>query len=309
MSKYNYLLKKIRETDFSTKPFKHLYIENFFNEKDFSDIINSPQINLPVVNSDRELYNSLKKNGYGIISFPGTSTNFNEYESWHKSKKDSNLASETTTSFGIVFRLEKPESSIKELFDFIGSDIFNNTISEKFEIDQSSLTSDNGIQKYLDGYEISPHPDIKKKALTFMVNINPNYKNQEYNTHYLKFKDKWKYVQEFWKYNDNFDRCWVPWDWCKTEKIQKANNSIVIFSPSEETMHAIRANYDHFTSQRTQLYGNLWYDEINITNKPEWENYVIKENDQSNRKITSLRELSRKIKNRFSRKKITKRNI
>ena len=217
--------------------------------------------------------------------------------------------SETTTSFGIVFRLEKPDTRIKELFDFIGSDIFNNTISEKFEIEQSNLTSDGGIQKYLDGYEISPHPDIRKKALTFMVNINPNYKNQDYNTHYLKFKDKWNYIKEFWKYNDNYDRCWVPWDWCKTEKVQKANNSIVIFSPSDETMHAVRANYNHLDSQRTQLYGNLWYNNINIKNKPEWEDYIIGENIKSSKKINSFKELFHKINERVSRKNTLKRNI
>ena len=46
-------------------------------------------------NSIKNLYlvkaNLMAKNGYGIISFPGTSTNFNQYESWHKSKENSKL--------------------------------------------------------------------------------------------------------------------------------------------------------------------------------------------------------------------------
>ena len=39
---------------------------------------------------------------------------------------------------------------------------------KKFNINTDSYRSDIGIQKFLDGYEISPHPDIRSKAITFM---------------------------------------------------------------------------------------------------------------------------------------------
>jgi len=57
------------------------------------------------------------------------------------------------------------------------------------------------------------------------------------------------------------ERCWVPWDWCTTVKQQTQNNSIVILSPSFDTIHAVKASYCHLEGQRTQLYGNLWYKE------------------------------------------------
>ena len=56
------------------------------------------------------------------------------------------------------------------------------------DLEQCSI--DTGIQKYLDGYEISPHPDLRKKVLTFMININTSEQafKESYHTHYLEFK-------------------------------------------------------------------------------------------------------------------------
>jgi len=304
MKKYQYLLEKIQNEEFQDKPFKHLYIENFFNKEDFNEIINSPQIKLKNCFSDNELFNELTKSGYGIISFPGTTDNFREYENWHKNKKRNNLVSSATDSFGIVFRMESPDEILKDLFNFIGSEEFNATLAEKFNIPINNCTYDNGIQKYLDGYEISPHPDIRRKALTFMVNINPNYSKQDYNTHYLRFKEEFKYVQSFWEGNPDIDRCWVPWSWCESIKTQSVNNSIVVFSPSNDTIHAVKANYDHLNSQRTQLYGNIWYNENSPTVKPEWEEFDIINNIRPRNK-----NILRKIKNKLFRNEVLNRNL
>ena len=40
------------------------------------------------------------------------------------------------------------------------------------------------------------------------------------------------------------------------------NNSMLIFHPDNNppTLHAIRLNYNHLKYQRTQIYGNLMYD-------------------------------------------------
>jgi hypothetical protein len=74
---------------------------------------------------------------------------------------------------GVVVRLNTPDSEIlRELKTFIASDSFNKALAQKFDVKLESCSKDAGIQKYLDGYEISPHPDVRKKALTFMVNIN-----------------------------------------------------------------------------------------------------------------------------------------
>jgi hypothetical protein len=59
-------------------------------------------------------------------------------------------------------------------------------------------------------------------------------------------------------------------------KQQTENNSIVIFSPRWDTMHAIRAHYDHLVTQRTQFYGNLWYETSDVPpygKGPEFEDF------------------------------------
>ena len=150
-----------------------------------------------------------------------------------------------------------------------------------------------------------------------MVNINPsnNSESTEHHTHYLKFKRQYKYVQTFWEENKNKDRCWVPWNWCETVKKQTKNNSIVIFSPNDKTLHAVKADYDHLPYQRTQLYGNLWYNKEeskikSIISKPIWEEFVVndinKERDWPVRnKILSaipsaLKNIAKKIFNKLN---------
>ena len=47
--------------------------------------------------------------------------------------------------------------------------------------------------------------------------------------------------------------------------------SIVLFSPSNDTLHGVKADYNHLYTQRTQLYGNLWYKESSVDKTLEWE--------------------------------------
>lgn len=110
-----------------------------------------------------------------------------------------------------------------------------------------------------------------------MVNINPGRmsETQTHHTHFLRFRPTYKYVQAFWEGNPQLDRCWVPWGWCETAKIQDRNNSIVIFSPNNDTLHGVKARYDHLAYQRTQLCGNLWYHELPTQGMPCWEKFAI----------------------------------
>ena len=184
---------------------------------------------------------------------------------------------------------------LEEINRFLASEEFNRTIARKFGIDFDACVIDGGIQKYLDGYEISPHPDIRKKAATFMVNINPSDKSEEidYHTHYLKFDAGHHYVESFWRGNQTVDRAWVPWDWAISVKQQTKNNSIVLFSPSDDTLHGVKVDYDHLETQRTQLYGNLWYRENPARSKIEWEELdlsrVTVESGQASRLTSSAR--------------------
>ncbi len=281
--KFSYLLDKIQAAPCSKSPFNHIEINHFFNKEDFDEIVTAPEIALPPQVSDEGLFDTLFKTGYKMINFPGCITDKDAYLEWHKRKDREQSHNYTNTScegFGVTVRLIKPESKvIADLMDFVNSSELRNVLAKKFGIDINDVYYDSGIQKYLDGYEISPHPDIRKKAATFMVNINPGDTSEksEHHTHYLKFKDPYKYVQTYWEGNLNKDRCWVPWDWCETKKVQTENNSIVIFSPDNDTMHGVKAKYNHLSYQRTQLYGNLWYHARPTEGSPTWENFLFQQ--------------------------------
>jgi hypothetical protein len=272
---FDYLINKIIDADFSHQPFKHIYIDNFFSEEHFIKIISSREIKLSKSNSDDELFNNLFKNNYKIISFPGSITDHKKYIDWHSKRKTNIICHTACESAGMVLRLFSEDEFLRKLSHFIGGNEFNTAIAHKFGINLDECDIDGGIQKYLDGYEISPHPDIRKKAATFMVNINPHDDSESFNHHtqYLKFKKSKEYIRHFWDGNPDCDRTWVPWDWCEKVFEQKKNNSIVIFSPSNETMHAVKANYDHLKTQRTQLYGNIWHKEDLTKSFPSWEKF------------------------------------
>jgi len=285
MQDFKYLINKILESPIRNEPFPHIYVEDFFSDDQFQEIISSPEINIKQSFTDKEVFKNLFTQGYKIIDFPGCITDQDRYIAWHAEPAKSSAMHSSTEGHGMTLRLMEPRSSmLTNIKNFIESDIFSQTIAKKFEISSEDVYSDNGIQRYLDGYEISPHPDIRKKALTYMVNINPHENADEllHHTHYLSLKDEFRYVESFWKGNPNYDRCWVPWDWCDIQFTQNINNSLVMFAPCDSTIHAVKADYNHLPSQRTQLYGNLWYAQYNSLQKLEWENLQITETKANN---------------------------
>lgn len=286
---FSYLIDKIMDAEFSKEPFKHIYLEDFFTVEHFDEILASEEISAPSAKNDRDLIKGLRDNGFKPINFPGCVTDVDEYISWHEGGKVTSHHS-ACEGFGMALRLYEFRSPILEaLNEFLASKEFNAAIAKKFGIDFDACVVDGGIQKYLDGYEISPHPDIRKKAATFMVNINPSDKSEgmDHHTHYLTLDDAHKYVETFWHGNPSVDRAWVPWDWAITVKQQTKNNSIVLFSPSDDTLHGVKADYDHLVTQRTQLYGNLWYSENPATSKGEWEDLDLSSKAAASRKLAS----------------------
>tara|TARA_B100001741_G_C16541805_1_gene594700 strand:- start:1348 stop:2316 length:969 start_codon:yes stop_codon:yes gene_type:complete len=271
---FAYLIEKIEKSEYKKEPFSHIYIEDFFTEEDFRKITSSKEINLKESIDDEDLFNRLFDNHYRIVNFPGCVTNKSDYIKWHKNEEsiDHNSACE---SAGMTLRLDPKDEFLKKVSKFFTGEEFNKAIAKKFNINFSECYIDGGIQKYLDGYEISPHPDLRRKAATFMVNINPHSGSEGLNhhTHYLKFNKDREYIKHFWEGNPDAERPWVPWDWCESSYQQTKNNSIVIFSPSNDTLHAVKADYDHLVGQRTQLYGNLWYSDAKDQNIYTWEDF------------------------------------
>lgn len=297
--KFDYVLEKIRVAEIEGNPFPHLDIQDVFSKEHFDEIINSPEIKTPAASGDRGLFEELFSAGYRVVEFPGCTTDYQEYLSWHKNKLASRKSNSSCEGYGVVLRLDQPQSGIvKELKEFLTSDSLASVLARAFRVSMDCCKYDAGIQKYMDGYEISPHPDIRRKAVTFMVNLNPNPDAEviDHHTHLMKFRDEKKYVEKFWEFNPSVDRCWVPWDWCETVKQQFSNNSMVIFAPAHNTMHAVKANYDHLGHQRTQLYGNLWYSHVDVDTRIRWEDLVVRstfenESKKKSRVLSKMRRI------------------
>jgi hypothetical protein len=285
--RFSYLLDKIVDAEFQQYPFKHIYIDNYLRERDFAEITSAPEVAIPSMSSDEALFDQLFARGYKILPFPGCIADKKEYIEWHVDKENIRRRNKTSCGrqvktlcegFGVTLRLATSQDGVLgELREFLDSVEFNGALAAKFQIAHDGSSPDAGLQKYLDGYEIPPHPDVRRKALTYMVNINPHRtsEDEEHHTHYLTFKPRYKYVEEYWRGHPEYDRSWVPWGWCETISQQRKNNSIVVFSPSDNTLHAVKANYDHLKHQRTQLYGNLWYPADKRVEMVEWEDLQI----------------------------------
>jgi len=250
---YEYILEKILNSDIKTIPFEHIEINNFLYEEHLKLLLSDNQIHFEEMHSDDELYFKLLSNNYKIQSFPGCVSTWTEYIN----------KIILTEGYGITFRLhEYNNKKIEKLLLFLNSKYFHSVLETKFNIEQStSIIS--AIQKNLNGYEISPHPDIRQKALTYLLNINKNddIENHDVHTHLLEFKPEYKKIEKFWEEKKEYNRFWVPWDYCNTVKKISKNNTLLIFKPtsSPSSLHAVKLNYNHLNFQRTQIYGNLLY--------------------------------------------------
>ena len=263
-NEFYYLIDKIKETPFIEKPFEHIEIKNFLNQEHLNMILNEKQIHFEKKKNQDDLYNTLIDKKWDILHFPGCTTSWKNYKKYLKGEKITNyLKKNPIENIGITFRLhDYKNSNIKDLIKFMNGNEFHEALKTKFEInDVTSIIS--AIQKNLTGYEISPHPDKRSKALTYLLNINCNPEIEKMNchTHLLEFKNKYKKIEKYWLDHPDTERCWVPWEWCNSKKTTNENNSFLIFKPQSEpaSLHAILLDYDHLKFQRTQIYGNLMY--------------------------------------------------
>lgn len=234
MSEFDYLLKRIKDSEINVEPFIHLEIDNFLSPEHLSLILTDDQIHFPPVNGGpRNLVNELTLRGYNAVRFPGCLTSLDDY----LKKLVSNVppSNDVTEGFGMAFRLKTYKSQfLKRLMNFFNSPAFRNALLNKFQIKNKDVRILSAVQKYLTGYEISPHCDIRQKCMTYLLNINRDDNISEYDihTHLLKLKPTYEEAYDFWKNHTDVNRCWVPWSWCDTVKKVRKNNTIVIFPPS-----------------------------------------------------------------------------
>ena len=264
MDDFNYLIDKISEASFNFEPFKFIYIQDFFTKDHFDRITKCKQITVPQFDSTEHMCQELKTTyKYKPFPFPGCTTSVSSYLEWYNNKnKGKGVANQDLLEgYGIAFRLQQYDDLIlEELINFFNSEDWQECIKKKFN-KKGEVSVDTAIQKYVSGYEISPHPDIRRKCATYMININtaPEAEHLDLHTHFMTFVKSKKWVFKKWKENVGLDTCWVPWSWAKTRYTHSKNNSITMFAPSYRTLHAVKLDYDHTKLQRTQVYGNLWY--------------------------------------------------
>lgn len=265
MKEFGYLMDRIESQPFAMEPFKHLLIDDFLSPEHFKAMTTAVEINRPVAPTTEKLIEDLQENGYTVQTFPGCTSSIDEYLTAYNSGNwgvDKHLLE----GFGIAFRLNKYTTPIVRRFvEFLNLPEFQKLMEKKFGLTHETSV-ETAIQKYLHGYEISPHPDIRLKAATYMLNINTREDSESFDIHtyLLKFKPEKKYIYDFWRDNPKIERCWVPWPWCDVKATTNKNNSIVFFAPSNDTLHAVKLDYDHLKFQRTQVYGNLWYTEKTV---------------------------------------------
>ena len=170
-----------------------------------------------------ELHKTLLSKNWSILHFPGCTTSWTEYKKYLNTNNINEIKKKNPVeNVGITFRLHDYQNSkIKELIEFMNGKEFHQALKNKFKLnDATSIIS--AIQKNLTGYEISPHPDKRSKALTYLLNINCDAEIEKMNchTHLLEFKDKYKKIEKYWVDHPINERCWVPWEWCNSKKKQ-----------------------------------------------------------------------------------------
>lgn len=297
MNQFSYLSEKIKSKAFSTVPFQHIIINDFFTEEHFNLIINSPQIKTKEYKSNLEVVQGLKELGYKSEPFPGCITDEKEYINFanNQDKFNKNLikgyGKEVIEGYGLTMRLyDIRDQFLKDLMDYLKGDEFQNTLRDKFGITEH-VDIETAYQKNLQHYEISPHCDTSRKALTYMINIytNNHCTDLEMHTHLLKFKPEYEYLYSLWKHS-NYDLVWTPWKWCETVKKTNTNNSISIFKPSFDTLHAVKIDEPHFKHQRNQIYGNLWFEKAKKTGSKSWQELdLISDSIKSVSKSTKIK--------------------
>lgn len=260
MNEFNYLSEKILTTEFSQEPFKHIIIEDFLSAEHLNKILNDPQIHWEETKTTEDLIGKLYQENYEVQKFPGCIQNPKEYVTRLKTNDfPTGRKGNPVESFGITFRIRQYKNNFtRSLIDYLNGNEFKQALETKFKI-QNKNRIITAIQKNLSHYEISPHPDVREKELTYLLNINKDSSvdNEPVHTQLLSFKDEWKFIPEYWNTHLSENRCWIPWDWCDTKMITNKNNSIVLFKPDIDTLHGIKLKYNHNKFQRTQIYGNL----------------------------------------------------
>lgn len=246
-----YLLNKINNVNVIQEPFPHIIISNFFNDDDLNNILNNININkLSDINSK-----------YEKTYYPGAIN------------KKINLLKRPSGK-GLVYSLKRNIlQNNSSLIYFLDSDKLKEVLFNKFNKKNIDGWNVYQINKDLNGYEISPHPDVTGKVITYQINLtNTNYLNN-YNLSTKLHKIKPEYKNKIEELKKKETRPWGKWEWFDEGiHIPYIKNTFFAFAPSDNTYHSVKLeNYPQDNFQRTMLRG-FFADTrlLNIKEKSYW---------------------------------------
>ena len=243
MSEFSYLAKSVEAAAFHTDPFKHITLQRFLSPEHFQRVITAKQVNYKHFSIIREAMDTMLADGYSPQEFPGCITDVDEYVAFiegaakFKTAIVEGYGRGVIEGYGLTLRLNRYNKEfLQELIDYLNESEFQKAITEKFGI-TDTVSIETAVQKNMNKYEISPHCDTRRKALTYLINIytDAECEKEQMHTHLLKPVPNYEYLLSFWKYNMDVDPVWIPWTWCQTTKQTITNNSITIFKPSYDT--------------------------------------------------------------------------
>ena len=250
MSKFNYVLKRIKKSKIIKEPFPHIEIGNFLKKKHYEELLQ----NLLIKNLDQ-----IDKK-YILQYYPGA-------------KLENLKLAERPTGLGLVFKLKKESYSslMKEFDSFLISREFIETICEKLNASSEGWNLYE-YNKDLNGYEISPHPDVTGKLVTYQINFSDeNLKFYNLSTRLHSIKEEAK--QKIAKLSSFRLRPWGEWHWFDVAKqIHFRKNNFFAFAPSSTSYHSVKLeNYPENIEQRTMLRGFIASNELlKIKEKSHW---------------------------------------
>lgn len=263
-SKFDYLLQKIRNAPIRLEPYPHIIIPNFFNQDDYNALLSSQlamvkpdgktsQLTLPQVSNRDELRIELDRHGWQPISYPGAI----------EGATGDDLLSRPTGS-GLVYKLTNKQADgptgIRTLLHkfLVGKDSqVADTLLSKFGKEPGSGWNVYEYNKDLNGYEISPHPDVSGKLITYQVNLAEDDRLAEYNLATRLLSIKPEHQADIDRLAAERERPWGLWKWFnEVATVPFVGNTFFAFAPADNTYHAVKLEeYPETEQQRTMIRG------------------------------------------------------
>lgn len=258
------VLQAIRRAPILRDPFPHIYVKEIFQPAFFRQLLDA----------------IAAKAVFEPAVYPGVSVDL-KAENFH----DHGLACANAQ--------EVPE--LARLRAFLKSNAFSRTLLERFADPtawgergsaippekhkffadgRDDFTTVFDLHKDLPGYEITPHPDVEEKIITFLFYLTPNDDLSRFGT--MLCRPKPEHLADIAGRTEprrdgliarltrsavgryGLDQVWLPWEWFEIAKIAEARaNSFVAFAPNAESYHAVRMNIppEHPLQDRLTLRG------------------------------------------------------